>query len=779
MNKQLNRLKNTQKNLFTDAINVDTHKISLFEAPTGFGKSVIANTIAEYLACEKKKKIIIVTTTNHLAIEQLKLFKNDSFDFEKNLAIDLVVGKDNYFSPNNITNEVYEYIDKNQLDTYISNISDNDGYLIESLFDNVDIEEPNKNIVQNLICLKDNNNEHLSTFEDLDIAITNYAFFFTNVFYVKDFDISKYIVIGDEIHQLVESVESLLTNSFSLYRYKNLINQLITKLPQNKSVKNYLTKLESATNSLLIKYSNSAYAGSFYSLNEKGYGLIDDIRKNLLITESFDDIQDEAKKKNKKSMDAKIKDMVMESKNDNLKIYHRMYQKEKSEMFGILSAPQDATVFLSPSKGYPTLNAAKGDIRGWLLSFFWDKVESFIGLSATIKANQEDDQAFNRLGIYRSTFQNWLDKVESIEKFLNTYKRFPTKDDKEYLKLADFLETQKKGFVEGFLTNEKEQVLTEKFGISFFSGLIKGTLKEEENRVTHIKYGVKDFTPLFKPEQARAYLPSKELLKPIIQGDDDTSWINMIVDVVKNNHDNKNSMVICGSFYEVEKISELLEKVLPNINIISAKRNTPATQIIEEFKNKGGIAVVTRNYGTGVNLPKELLQKLFIIKLPFPVFTTKKWVDVKILDKKFKTGFYQTLYQNEMFTVFRQWIGRLIRTTEDKGDLYILDSRYWEAKNQKTLEYWVSKMAIIQNEYIEYEYIEENKILNKEDEHIIRLITDFENALYSDEIKQYLLVNINYIKKYKKIPLLTTNTMEFNKQVYKIKSLLEKQLAEV
>lgn len=779
MKKQLNRLKETQKNLFIDAINIDKHKISLFEAPTGFGKSVITNTIAEYLASEKKKKIIIVTTTNHLAIEQLKLFKNDSFNFERNLAIDLVVGKENYFTPNNITNEVYEYIDKNQLDTYISNIEDNDGYLIESLFDNVDIEEPNKNIVQNMICLKDSNNEHLATFEDLDISITNYAFFFTNVFYVKDFDVSKYIVIGDEVHQLVEIAENLLTNSFSLFRYKNLINQLITKLPQNKSVKNYLTKLENETNTLLAKYSNSAYAGSFYSLNEKGYGLIDDIRKNLLYTEAIDEVQENDKKKNKKSMDARIKDLVAESKNDILKTFHRMYQKEKNEMFGILSAPQDATVYLSPSKGYPTLNAAKGDIRGWLLSFFWDKVESFIGLSATIKANKEDDQAFNRLGINRSTFQNWLDKVESIEKFLKTYKRFPTKEDKEYLKLVDFLEMQRKGYVEGFLTNEKEQVLIEKFGIGFFSGLIKGTLKEEEDRVTHIKYGVKDFAPLFKPEQAKAYLPSKNLIKPITQGDDDSIWINMIVDAIKNNHDNKNSMVICGSFYEVEKISELLEKVLPGVNIISAKRNTPATQIIEEFKSKGGIGVVTRNYGTGVNLPKELLQKLFIIKLPFPVFTTKKWVDIKILDKKFNTSFYQSLYQNEMFTVFRQWIGRLIRTTEDNGDLYILDSRYWEAKNQKTLEYWISKMAIIQNEHIEYEYTEENKILNNVEEGIIRVITDFQNEFYSNEIKQYLLDNIDYIKKHKKIPLLNTNTTEFNKQVYKIKSLLEKKIAEI
>lgn len=778
MEKQLNRLKKTQKVLFKDAIEIEKHKVTLFEAPTGFGKSVIINTIAEYLASEKKKKIIIATTTNHLALEQLKLFKDERFDFTKDLIIDVVIGKENYFSPNNITQEVYQYINKEQLDNYIANIVDNDGYLIETLFDNVDIEEPNKKIVQNLICLRSSDNMHLATFDDLDISITNYAYLFTNVFFVRDFDISNYIVVADEVHQLVETAENLLTNSFSLFRFKNLLNQLTTKIETNSKLGKHLSVLENESSALLSKYSSSSHAGSFYSLNQTGYGMIDDIKNKLLFKDIEHSNKSDAKNKDKKSIDSLLKDTIENSNNESLKIIFNLYKREKSELFGIINAPQDITVYMSPSKGYPTLNASKGDIRGWLLTFFWDKVETFIGLSATIKANREDEQAFNRLGINRGTFQNWLDKIETAEKFLNTYKRLPTKEDKEYLKIVEFLEIQKKGYVEGFLTHEKENILISKFGHSFFNGLLKGELKGEENRVTHIKYGVKDFSPLFKPTQARAFLPSKNLIKPITQGDDDSSWINMIVDVIKNNHDNKNSMVICGSFYEVEKITEILKILLPDINIISAKRNTPAVQVIEDFKKNGGIAVVTRNYGTGVNLPKKLLEKLFITKLPFPIFTTKKWIDIKMQDKKFNTSFYHSLYQNEMFTTFRQWIGRLIRTEDDIGDLYILDSRYWEIKNHKTLEYWISKMAIIQDTQIDYEFTEESKILNNIEEVVKRVIIDFENEHYTDNIKQYLLDNIDYISKHKRLPLLTTNTMEFNKQVYKIKSLLEKLLAE-
>lgn len=780
MQRQLDRLKTTQKVLFKDAIDIEKHKISLFEAPTGFGKSVIVDTIAEYLAGEKKKKIIIATTTNHLAIEQLKLFKDERFDFDTELLIDVVVGKENYFSPNNITQEVYDYINKEQLNSYLDSIADNEGYLIETLFDNVDIEEPNKKIVQNLICLKEGNNTHLATFNDLDISITNYAFLFTNVFFVKDFDISNYVVVADEVHQLVETTENLLTNSFSLFRFKNLINQLLNKLDSNPKIEKYLLNLDDKSNYLLNKYSSSSQAGSFYSLAQTGFGLLDEIKERLLLKDIKDknttDIQNKENKKNKekKSIDSLIKESVEKSNNEALKSIYKMYKKEKSELFGIMNAPQEVTVYMSPSRGYPTLNASKGDVRGWLLTFFWDKVETFIGLSATIKANEKDEQAFNRLGINRNTFQNWLDKIETVENFLGTYKRFPTKEDKEYLKLVEFLEIQKKGYVEGFLTNEKEKILIDKFGYSFFNGLIKGTLKEEEDRVSHIKYGVKAFSPIFLPSQAKAYLPSKDLIKPVLQEEEnEDDWFNMIAMNIAKYHENKNSMVICGSFYEVEKIVEILSITLPNINIVSAKRNTPALQIIEDFKKNGGIAVVTRNYGTGVNLPKKLLEKLFIVKLPFPIFTTKKWIDIKMQDKKFNTSFYHSLYQNEMFTVFRQWIGRLIRTEEDRGELYLLDSRYWEVKNHKTLEYWISKMSIIQKEKIENSPTNLEKI-NINANSVLEVLNTFKDEEYDEEVKKYCLENINYISKHKKIPLLKENTLLLNKKIMKIKRSIEK-----
>ena len=145
-------------------------------------------------------------------------------------------------------------------------------------------------------------------------------------------------------------------------------------------------------------------------------------------------------------------------------------------------------------------------------------------------------------------------------------------------------------------------------------------------------------------------------------------------------------------------------------------------------------------------------------------------------DKKFNTSFYHSLYQNEMFTVFRQWIGRLIRTEEDRGDLYILDSRYWEVKNHKTLEYWISKMSIIQKEYIVHNDKLFTEFEKNQKENLIKIIKEFKDENLNEEIELYLINNIDYVLKHKKVPLLKDNTIELNKKLMKIKKNLEKTL---
>jgi hypothetical protein len=58
--------------------------------------------------------------------------------------------------------------------------------------------------------------------------------------------------------------------------------------------------------------------------------------------------------------------------------------------------------------------------------------------------------------------------------------------------------------------------------------------------------------------------------------------------------------------------------------------------------------------------------------LPYPVYQTKKWTLLKEKDDRF----FWFEYTNEMVITFRQAIGRLIRSPEDTGKIFLLDGKF-------------------------------------------------------------------------------------------------------
>ncbi|WP_294961469.1 helicase C-terminal domain-containing protein [Sulfurimonas sp.] len=398
-----------------------------------------------------------------------------------------------------------------------------------------------------------------------------------------------------------------------------------------------------------------------------------------------------------------------------------------------------------------------------MLISLWNKVESFIGLSATLKTNpdsiseRDNASAFARLGVTKSTYAMWEKKVQECEEYLKKRKRVPLDEKEDDKQLVQFLNNQRKGYKEGWLSQDKEDILIEKFDIVLFKDIPKGdkieTKKKED--VEHIKYGVVEQPLVFSREQARVFIPHKDLVKPALKdSENEVLWFSMIVNTIAKNYNEKATLVICGSFYEVEQISSRLKTLLPNENIISAERNRPTSQVVAQFKKESGIMIGTRNYGTGLNLPKKQLEKEFIVKLPFPVFNTKKWLDIKEQDKKNNTSFYQSTYKNEMILNFRQWIGRLIRTKDDKGDLYILDGRYNDTRYMKTLKFWLERMGIIQKDLIIFD--EENCQIKLSQDGLLK---EFINSLdCEDDIKSFYHENIEKIKSTKKLPLALGDT---------------------
>lgn len=756
------RLRPEQYDMFDNAIQIEKHRIALFEAPTGFGKSVIVSTIAETIAlANKQNKIIIATPTNQLALEYLSIFKHDQrFAFNQSLSIDIVFGKDNYFDLRNVTTEIFEYIDKEEFYAYVETISTNEGYLIESLFDNIHIEEPYKKIVSEMIKCR-SLHEGIQEMQSLDIVITNYAFLLTNVFHVKDFDISQYTVIADEVHLLMETAENMLTNSFSIYRYKALTNTLEKALQKegiplpSELTKKFKTQGE-ILNTISSQYSNPNKAGDFYVIHpSQPDSVLTKLKESFLAPQAKKGkAQEEKHTTFFDSIEMLIKKEITSTNSPDITRAYKLYNSESRELRGVLNAVQEVNVYLSPSKGYPTLTSAKGDVRGWLLTYFWDKVYSFIGVSATINTSQDDKAAFSRFGINRSSFDAWCDKVESVWDFYTRYGRFPTNEDKEFFRLVSFIDNQKRGYEGGWLSEKKCHFLIEKFGIGFFSGLTPGesSAEQEEEKAEHIKYGVKTYNPVFKQTQARAFLPDCSLIQPIHAEEEGFElWAKNMAILIAQHYNNKNSMVLCGSYKEAESIGEYLSTLISKKTpLLVANRNASAGYTIEQFKKTGGILIGIRNYGTGVNLPKKELEKLFIAKLPFPIFTTKKWMDIKERDRKSGTQFYHRTYLNEMILTFRQWIGRLIRTETDNGDLYILDSRLCNKNYEKLLSFWIEKMAVIDAIRLNVDNTKNSPTTIEDNNTFEKWINNLE---CSEAVRQYFIEHKTYISEKGKLPI--------------------------
>ena len=93
---------------------------------------------------------------------------------------------------------------------------------------------------------------------------------------------------------------------------------------------------------------------------------------------------------------------------------------------------------------------------------------------------------------------------------------------------------------------------------------------------------------------------------------------------------------------------------------------------MSKFKQQGGLLFAVRNYNTGLSLEGEMLENLYILKFPFVDFTTKKWQEIK----ENSAGMFYIKNEREMLIALMQTLGRVQRTKNDKGDIYILDGKY-------------------------------------------------------------------------------------------------------
>ena len=105
------------------------------------------------------------------------------------------------------------------------------------------------------------------------------------------------------------------------------------------------------------------------------------------------------------------------------------------------------------------------------------------------------------------------------------------------------------------------------------------------------------------------------------------------------------------------------------------------SKLLEAFKSENeSVLFATDSFWQGVDIPGESLSQVIIVKLPFtvpndPVFVARS----EAIEKRGGSSFME-LSVPEAVIKFRQGIGRLIRRSDDRGVVVVLDRRIYEKR---------------------------------------------------------------------------------------------------
>lgn len=220
------------------------------------------------------------------------------------------------------------------------------------------------------------------------------------------------------------------------------------------------------------------------------------------------------------------------------------------------------------------------------------------------------------------------------------------------------------------------------------------------SKMEHYKKSIAAWPRPFDPNNCAIRMPEPHFAPPASVYDKDKKeevekWAAFVADYIFRRHNGLNSLVICGGYAEVDIIADRLEAVCAGTVVHRASRNESAAQTLARFRQEGGILVGTKNYNTGITLPGSQLERLFLLRLPYPDFEDKHWIEMRIHNN----ALFWHRYTQEMLIGFRQALGRLARTPDDKGEIHILDSRIYNDEGKAKIPSLKSKLWRLASEY--------------------------------------------------------------------------------
>jgi Rad3-related DNA helicase len=140
----------------------------------------------------------------------------------------------------------------------------------------------------------------------------------------------------------------------------------------------------------------------------------------------------------------------------------------------------------------------------------------------------------------------------------------------------------------------------------------------------------------------------------------------------------RKAMVLFTSYRSLRNSIEMLSKTLENagMELFQQEGSFSSERVLRRFKSsKKAVLFGTDTFWEGVDLPGELLELLVLFKFPFTV-PDRPWFKANLerIERSGESSFAK-LSLPEAVVKFRQGFGRLIRTSNDRGCVVILDSR--------------------------------------------------------------------------------------------------------
>ncbi|MCP3683467.1 MAG: ATP-dependent DNA helicase [bacterium] len=143
-----------------------------------------------------------------------------------------------------------------------------------------------------------------------------------------------------------------------------------------------------------------------------------------------------------------------------------------------------------------------------------------------------------------------------------------------------------------------------------------------------------------------------------------------------------NTFIFFPSYYLRDSVNKFFSKCTRTVFLeqpnMKKSEKKDMLDRFKKYKDATMLAVVSGNFGEGVDIPGNLLKGVIVVGLPLQKPDIETNALIEYYDKKFKKG-WDYGYLHPGFNKALQSAGRCIRSETDKGVLVFLDERYsWQ-----------------------------------------------------------------------------------------------------